>query len=448
LITDEEGKVLSSNIALAKMLNYSNTEEFITTNTSLTSIFNNDVAAKIAEGKNDLFETRIKRRDGNSIWTEISSGAINKGDNKIILQAIIRDITERKKIEKKIKYLSFHDFLTGLYNRAFFEEELSRLDNDRNFPLGIIIGDVNGLKLINDAYGHDRGDELLVRISKVLKESFRKGDIIARWGGDEFIVVLPVTSEEIMNRIVDRITRKLEEHSTEELPLSISFGVELKTDTNDDIRAVIKSAEDKMYRHKMIEQKSVHRAIIATLEKALEERDYETEAHVRRMQELAITLGKEVKVSKNVLDELKLLAALHDIGKIAIADNILLKPGKLSPEEWTMVKKHPEIGFRIANSSADLGLIAEGILYHHESWNGSGYPKGLKGEEIPLISRIIAIVDAYDAMTNDRPYRAALSKDEAIKELRKCAGTQFDPNLVETFITIITQQSLIENVMA
>ena len=192
-----------------------------------------------------------------------------------------------------------------------------------------------------------------------------------------------------------------------------------------------------MYTHKLVEHQSVHSAIISSLEKALEERDYETEAHVKRIKKLALKLGKELNLSEETLDEVVLLAALHDIGKIFIADSIILKPTSLTKEEWQAIKRHPEVGYRIAASSAELASIAKGILYHHEWWDGKGYPKGLAGESIPLISRIISIVDAYDAMTNDRPYRKALSTEKAIEELKRCAGTQFDPTLVNKFIEII-----------
>jgi len=155
------------------------------------------------------------------------------------------------------------------------------------------------------------------------------------------------------------------------------------------------------------------------------------------MEGLALLLGQNLKLSQAELNELVMLSALHDIGKIAVADSIILKPGKLSPKEWEMVKKHPEVGYRIAKSSVDLAAIADAILTHHENWDGSGYPEGIKGSQIPLISRIISIVDAYNAMTNDRPYRKALTRESAVAELRRCSGIKYDPELVEVFLKII-----------
>jgi diguanylate cyclase (GGDEF)-like protein len=378
------------------------------------------------------------KKSGQRIQVEIHSNInINEKGEPAGIRGILIDITERKKAEEKIKHLSFHDYLTGIYNRAFFEEELRRLDTERQLPLTVVIGDVNGLKIINDAFSHEKGDELLIKVAKIFKESFRSEDIVARWGGDEFTIILPKINLKDTLKIISRINEKLKKESTITLPLSVAFGLSTKVDSSQKIDELIKTAEDKMYRHKLIERQSAHSTIISSLEKALEERDYETEAHVKRIKKLAIKLGKELKLSEETLDEVVLLAALHDIGKISIDDSIILKPTSLTRKEWQIIKRHPEVGYRIAASSAELAPIAKGILYHHEWWDGKGYPKGLAGENIPLISRIISIIDAYDAMTNDRPYRKALSTEKSIEELKRCAGTQFDPNLAVKFVKMI-----------
>lgn len=332
--------------------------------------------------------------------------------------------------EEEIRYLSYHDKLTGLYNRTFFEEELKRISTGRQLPLGLIIGDVNGLKLINDAMGHLEGDKVLIKAAEIFRESCRQDDIVSRWGGDEFIVLLPRCDGVTTFRVFERINDSFISINSLPIQINISLGMAIQNSLDQDIRDVIREAEEKMYRNKLLESRSTRGSLIKSLEKTLWERSHETEEHCRRMQEIAQRIGRALKLTDSELDNLKLLAALHDIGKIAIPGSILDKPGILLPEEWETVKNHSEIGYRIALSSPELASIAEAILHHHECWDGSGYPLGLKGERIPLLSRIIAIADSYDVMTNGRPYKKAVSKKEALAEIKRCAGTQFDPELV------------------
>ena len=437
--TTFEGKYIDVNPALVKMLGYGSREELLPLDVK-KQVYANGSSRPTPEQRKKIFETYLKKKDGTIIAVGINSRTIYENGKPAYYEGIVRDITERKEAEKKIKYLSFHDYLTGLYNRAFFEEEMSRLDTIRQLPLTIIIGDVNGLKIINDAFGHEEGDKLLCRIANILKSSFRGEDIVARWGGDEFVVILPKIPIEEVQSILERVKIELKRKSTKIMPLSVAFGISTKKSVYKNIDEVIKEAEDKMYRSKLINKQSAHSSIISSLEKALEERDYETEEHIKRMKILAERLGRELNLNIEVIDELTLLAALHDIGKISIADNIILKPQGLTRKEWETVKKHPIIGYRIAESSGELAPIAKGILYHHEWWNGNGYPEGKKGKHIPLISRIISVVDAYDAMTNDRPYRKTLSKEEAIAELKKFSGSQFDPDLIKKFIPIVEKK--------
>lgn len=347
------------------------------------------------------------------------------------------DITTRKKIEDKIRYQGYHDDLTGLYNWAYFKESLERLDSKRQLPLSIIMGDVNGLKLVNDAFGHNKGDQLLKNIAKLIKKSCRKEDIVARWGGDEFVILLPRTHSRTANEVVDRIKVACKSEDDRLIKTSVSLGFVTKETADQDIWELLKKAESWMYKHKLTESQSARSSIISSLEETLWERDYETKEHACRLKDLAKKVGKKIGLPGNKIDELILLAGLHDIGKIAIPDSILMKPGPFNEEEWETMKKHSEIGYRIANSSLELASIADGILHHHEWWDGNGYPHQLKGEEIPIISRIISVVDAYDVMTHERPYKKAMEKNKAISELKKYAGHQFDPEIVEIFIGLI-----------
>ncbi|MEN6350177.1 MAG: PAS domain S-box protein [Syntrophomonas sp.] len=350
------------------------------------------------------------------------------------------DITERRKAEAQVRYLSFNDKMTGIYNRAFFEEEFSRLNTQRQMPLSLIIGDVNGLKLINDAFGHECGDMLLRKVADILKKACRKEDIVARWGGDEFIILLPRTDQKSASKICERIFNISDSMSDLPIPISISLGLSSRSADPLEMRELIKEAEDKMYRNKLLESKSTRSSFVISLERTLWEKSHETEEHCQRLKKMAEDIGSIIDLPDGDLDNLKLLASLHDIGKVSIPDLILDKADKLSIHEWEIIKKHPETGYRIALTLPDLAPIAEAILAHHERWDGCGYPLGLREGHIPLISRVLAIVDAFDVMVQGRPYRKAISKNEALAEIQKCAGTQFDPELARVFCKFMKYQ--------
>lgn len=347
------------------------------------------------------------------------------------------DIAEIRDKEAQIRHLSFNDRLTGLYNRTYFEEQLQKMGKANRLPISIIIGDVNGLKMTNDAFGHGEGDKLLKRTAQILRESCRPGDIISRYGGDEFAIILPETPYNSVIKVCERINELCKNDCGVQVPTGISLGYATKSSAEEDIKSIIKDAEDMMYRHKLTERRNIRNSIIRSLEASLYKKNLETKERASRLAKTAIRIGMELGLTRNELKNLGLLVRLHNIGKIAVDERILNKQGTLTEKERAEIKKHCEIGYRIAESSQILSDIAEYILAHHEHWNGQGYPYGLKGEEIPLLSRILSIADAFDAMTNDRPYRKAMDKKSAINELQRCSGKQFDPRLVEIFIPVI-----------
>ena len=388
--------------------------------------------------KEDTFRVEwvFVRKDGKEFPAESVTSNIHGPNGSVTgYVAVIRDISERKRTEEQIKYLSFHDKLTGLYNRAYFEEELKRLDTVRQLPLSLVMGDANGLKIFNDVFGHKEGDKLLRSVGEILTSSCRKEDMVARWGGDEFVILLPKTDEKSATYVTQRIRESCATADLNILRPSIALGVATKDQPDQNIQKVLKEAEDRMYRNKLMETTSARSSIILSLQKTLQERSHETEEHAKRLQKGAVGIGRALHLDDAKMDELVLLAALHDIGKIGIPDEILNKPGPLSEKEWAVMQKHCEIGYRIAQATPDLTQIGDAILAHHERWDGRGYPLHLREEEIPLISRILAIVDAVDVMVQGRPYRRGISRQEALAEVERCSGAQFDPALARLFLS-------------
>lgn len=350
------------------------------------------------------------------------------------------DITERKRRVEKIKHMSYHDSLTGLYNRYYLEEELKRLERSKRYPVSIIMFDLNGLKLINDSYGHHIGDLFLIEMARILKKEFNEKATIGRWGGDEFLVILPgvkKTKDEIVANKITEEEMVIEVANKDNPFISIAHGISVKEDLDQDIFDKLHLAEDNMFKDKLLKEQSTKNKFVKLLLSALHEKSVETETHALRMGELAKELGKSIGLPNSELDKLSLLASLHDIGKIMIPDEILNKPEELNSEEWELMEKHPVIGYRICSSIDDFSHIANEVLSHHERWDGRGYPRGIQGKKIPIGARVLSIVDAFDVMTNGRPYKDPMSHEEALKEIELGAGSQFDPELAKRFIEIM-----------
>jgi len=361
-----------------------------------------------------------------------------------VIAEIISNALSRYSDHQKIYYMTYHDQLTGLYNRRFLEEEMKRLNTGRQLPVSLIMTDLNGLKLINDAYGHNIGDQHLKYAAKILKIACREEDIIARWGGDEFVIILPQTSKKEAKAIAQRVINTASEFFVKEIPISMSLGIAVNESGQMELSEILIDAEDDMYWQKSSKPRSIRSTVLENLLKTLEAKSYETEVHTRRMQKAAQLIGVQISLSDAELNRLNLLITLHDIGKINIPEEVLNKSEDLTEKEWAMIKKHSETGFRIAQATEDFACVAEEILAHHERWDGSGYPRGLSNGQIPLLARIINIADAYEVMSNRRPYKKALAKNEIAAEFKRCAGKQFDPDLIEIFLEILERQSLNE----
>lgn len=368
-------------------------------------------------------------------WYRVSAFCPTEGS----LNIIFSDISVMKKAEETIRHQAYTDNMTGFFSRTYFEEILSGMNSMMSVvkPLSIIAIDIDGLKITNDTFGHDAGDNLIRKAARILIDVFGADTPIARIGGDEFCIILPCTDFIAAQEYTEKIVKMMEASNNRNpvIPISMSVGIASSDeDSNEDIYSIYRRADDDMYRYKMSQTSSEKSKVIDMLLTALSEKDYVSQGHVERISDLCLLLAESMNLHENQKRDLVLLSKVHDLGKIGIPDDILNKPAKLTAKEYDRMKLHVKIGYNIANRSRELVTIAPLILHHHEHWNGKGYPDSLKGEKIPLECRILAIVDAFDAMTNDRPYHKGIPIEEALAEIERCAGTQFDPELAEKFV--------------
>jgi len=347
---------------------------------------------------------------------------------------VLRDTVEENQRRKDIEYISYHDHLTGLYNRRFFETELERLDSKRNLPLSVIYADVNGLKIINDAFGHEKGDILLKNTADILRRICRADDIIGRVGGDEFAVLLPSASSEMAERVVGRIREAIDEVSLETGKLSVAIGWETKTDESQNIEDMLRIAENRMYKRKISERPKIQSEVVRNVMEMLYEKSEYERIHSQRVSFYCGEIGKALGMEHSEVEELKKLGLFHDIGMVVVDAETLNKQESLTEKEWEEIKRHPEVGRRILSSIGKYAKISDIELAHHERWDGKGYPQKLKDKEIPYKARILALAEAYEAMTNKKSCKESLSKEQAIEEIKRNAGTQFDPQIAQVFI--------------
>ena len=439
ILVNPKGLITYINPETASLLNYKETDLL---EKPIEMLFPKD---KESEMKNTIkaldhgfvrnIDTIFLSQNGTRIPILFSAAVCNDDSGDYLgFVALSRDITEYKLREEEIRYLSYHDQLTGLYNRRFYEEELKRLDTSRNYPMSIIMGDVNGLKIINDSIGHAKGDELLNKVAQAIKKGCRADDVIARIGGDEFVVLLCKTNAVETERIINRINTLLSKEKVSDLDISVSFGYDVKNCEQEKIQEIFRTAEDRMYQYKQLNSESMRRNTIDLIMNALYEKNHREMLHSKRVGALCEEIALKMNFDKETVYNVKIAGLMHDIGKIGIDDKTLNKPGKLNADEWIEMKKHPETGKRILSSANEFAEISDYIFEHQEKWDGTGYPRGLKGEEILLQARIIAVADSYDAMTSHRSYGKTLSEEEAINEIKRCSGTQFDPAIAKTFV--------------
>ena len=324
------------------------------------------------------------------------------------------------------------DMLTGFQKWDSFQRLAMEEMDHFTFPVGVAICDINGLSVINSTLGNQAGDQRINSLAGIMRKIFPERTYYVRGIDAHLIALCSHSNEEEMAACAEKVK--------EQFDGSIQYAVGVTADEEQSIVAAIIDAATAMKTKKLVDSESLHSDMLTSLIRALEECDSDTEQHVRRTQEMGAELGRRIELSDIQQSKLALLCLLHDIGKVGVPMEILNKPGKLTDEEWKIMRSHVEKGYEIAMSNTELRQIAEEIRHHHERWDGNGYPDGLSRESIPVLSRVIAVVDAFDAMINDRPYRKGMPIPKAIEELKSCAGSQFDPYIVSEFIRLVSEK--------
>ena len=382
------------------------------------------------QGKNQIYEWKDKNgKEKRNYCCEIS-GLKDRHNAVVGSTLIMRDTTYMK------------DMITGLELSGGMLKYLSELDRERVYPIQLLAVNVNGLNVINHALGREKGNEVMIRTVEKMREILPEGTYMAKMENGSFLAVLLQMPHERARELAQKLKEEQLSVPTMNLTFELEYGLAEIGEKDEDIFDGIQETMESLKNRKLLSDSSQTSSVIHSLSQTLLESDYETEEHVLRTRDAAMELGGCMGLSDKDIGRLALLSILHDIGKIAIPQNILLKPGRLDAEEWEIMKTHTSKGYRIAKASPELEAIAELILHHHEKWDGTGYPSGLKGEEIPLLSRIITVVDSYDVMVHDRPYHKAISEAEAREELMRCAGTQFDPKIVEAYLELLKKKDV------
>lgn len=371
-----------------------------------------------------------------------------------------------KVYRQEMTELANRDELTGLYNHRFFQdaltEQLQRAQS-KNIPVSLLLMDIDFFKYYNDIYGHEAGDRVLKRIGEILGNNTTNQDVAARYGGEEFAIILPNYTEtqalskaETIRKIVEQAPIQGEENLPNK-KLTVSVGVSCVPERVKTKQDLIKSADDALYRAKFFQKNRVetYYSILEELKKDIDEehidlissiktlisvinaKDRYTYGHTERVVIYCDLMADHIGLSQMDKKVLKYSAYLHDIGKIQIPEEILNKKMSLTDEEWRLLKKHPVNGVEIIKPVEDLKDVVPLILHHHEQYDGKGYPEGLAGDAIPYLARILSVADSFDAMTSNRPYNRRKTYEEAVEELNRCSGSQFDPMITKIFIQML-----------
>ena len=410
-----------------------------------------------------VVERAVERRRLRSENSRLTEELELRKENQRLLTELEAYVAELETARQKLAHLAERDGLTGLYNhRAIHNLLETRLTENPDAPLSVILMDMDGFKKLNDTYGHPVGDQALRHLADALREVCGEAGAPGRCGGDEFMIVLPNALAKEAGEVAETVRKRLHRNPFVNpegvaLPLQLCFGVADTARAGSAFHTLIAAADSALYEGKRnggnavtlhlvgpdAEEKPIETAfdVLDGLVNAIDRKDQYTKAHSIDMTNYALALAQALGCSNETHDIVRVAGLLHDVGKIGIPNSILQKPGRLTEQEYEVMKSHVTMSSLIIHGLPRLADILDAVSCHHERWDGGGYPKGLKGEAIPQLGRIMAIADAFSAMTLDRPYRAGLTPEAALLEIEKGAGTQFDPTLAALFVKTMREKA-------
>ena len=411
---------------------------------SLSSFLKRAVGNQLRErSTSTVEEVKIKGVGGEDLFYKLDYTKLkDKHEKNLGTLLMFYDITELKQLYNSMEKTAMTDINTGLASRIFLQKKITEINLYRKFPYTAVVCSINGINLITEGFGEESGKAATAHVAELLRSQLRASDFAAYDDGN-MIVLMSDTTLSSAQKVFERLSRLLAQDRTFNFTLSFEYGIASRLTADTDMQLTVSQAQADMLRNKMKKNEEVHQSIIDSLRDALRLSSFETEQHSIRVQKLSESIAKKLKIPVSEMENLKNLALFHDIGKMSVPKEIMSKSSKLTEEETKIMQLHVINGCKIANASVELAPISRGILCHHERWDGNGYPNGYSGEQIPYLSRIVSVADTFDVITHDRPYKVAMIIEEAVKEIKNNSGKQFDPQVVNAFLSLENKERFV-----
>ena len=451
IVTDETGKIQMLNMAAVQMIGIDDEKLIETDGSQFVEFFDHKTQKKLESLIKLAIELKIIIERQESYMTigdrkmlieESASPIMDQDKNLTGIVYVFRNITDSMIRKEEVEFLSYHDQLTGLFNRRYFEERSAQIVEEINLPISLIIADLNALKLTNDAFGHLRGDQMITSFSEVLKVSFPEKAIVSRIGGDEFAIILPKTSEELAEKLIQEARQKLKGITVEQVPVTAAFGYATIKDINDSFPNTFRLADEAMYNQKLLDHVMVKKTIVNRIILSNNHRQKGKKDEIKESVHLIANYLRFLDMDDTIIKKMKKAAFVYDVGYVTVPNSVIKNTMPLTKIEWEEMKTHPISGYNILKNIDHYAENAEDVLAHHEWFDGKGYPRGLAGKSIPFGSRILTLVTDYIAMTHERPYRDAMTIDEACQVIKDRSGSRYDPEFVDSFLQFLKEKNI------